>query len=573
LLKNMRKFLFLLAAFVVVLLPASTTTAAPQSTITVNSLADDLDLNGNCTLREALRAAALNVAYDGCAAGAAGQPDLIVFSVNGTINLSLGAYYVSSAVIIQGNGRDQTIIDAGGSSGIFLFDRELSNSGSFSLRSLTLQNGRGVYADTTNTGPYLNLVIDDVVIQDSRCVTNNGAIDATTGSVTITNSLLQRNCQAINSWMAGITIEDSILKDNFGGAWSAVYIGIGEAVITNSLIEGNVSSGPGGGVYIGDGNLTLIDSTVRNNSTDEYGGGLVLEGSMGGDLLIQGSTISGNSAKRGGGIYFLSEAEAVITNSLIEGNVSSGPGGGVFIDESILTLIDSTVRNNSTDEYGGGLAVKGLYGDLLIRGSTISGNNAAQGNGGGIYFEGYYDQPSILITNSTISGNTALFGGGLYLLYQNSPYWAAINFTTFANNTATAILGAGGAIFLHPDSLPLTLTRSIISGNSGSPTCYPIGSLYSTGMSLLQDNSCGSHSTDVVAANPLLGSLANNGGNTQTHALLPNSPAIDLADCITGITVDQRGVLRPQGASCDSGAFEYGGALPAMYLPLALGRP
>jgi hypothetical protein len=55
----------------------------------------------------------------------------------------------------------------------------------------------------------------------------------------------------------------------------------------------------------------------------------------------------------------------------------------------------------------------------------------------------------------------------------------------------------------------------------------------------------------------MLAALADNGGPTQTHALLPGSPAIDAAsdDCPPPAT-DQRGVSRPQGAKCDIGAFE-----------------
>jgi hypothetical protein len=64
----------------------------------------------------------------------------------------------------------------------------------------------------------------------------------------------------------------------------------------------------------------------------------------------------------------------------------------------------------------------------------------------------------------------------------------------------------------------------------------------------------------------MLGPLADNGGRTETHALLPGSPAIDAiaeADCIdlagSPVAEDQRGVDRPQGAGCDIGAFERSG--------------
>ena len=67
-------------------------------------------------------------------------------------------------------------------------------------------------------------------------------------------------------------------------------------------------------------------------------------------------------------------------------------------------------------------------------------------------------------------------------------------------------------------------------------------------------NACGSVS---ISADPLLGSLQDNGGFTQTMALLPGSPAIDAGDNANCPATDQRGVTRPQGSGCDIGAYEY----------------
>lgn len=69
----------------------------------------------------------------------------------------------------------------------------------------------------------------------------------------------------------------------------------------------------------------------------------------------------------------------------------------------------------------------------------------------------------------------------------------------------------------------------------------------------------------------LLGPLADNGGPTLTHLPLEDSPAIDDGECVTGLTADQRGRPRPQGATCDIGAVEYGGFAWQVYVPLARG--
>ena len=62
--------------------------------------------------------------------------------------------------------------------------------------------------------------------------------------------------------------------------------------------------------------------------------------------------------------------------------------------------------------------------------------------------------------------------------------------------------------------------------------------------------------TDKIGVQPLLGPLADNGGPTQTHALLAGSPAIDAGDDTAAPATDQRGVARPQGARSDIGSVE-----------------
>ena len=60
----------------------------------------------------------------------------------------------------------------------------------------------------------------------------------------------------------------------------------------------------------------------------------------------------------------------------------------------------------------------------------------------------------------------------------------------------------------------------------------------------------------LIGVDPLLGPLANNGGDTQTFSLLPGSPALDAGNNATCLATDQRGVARPQGPACDIGAYE-----------------
>jgi hypothetical protein len=92
-------------------------------------------------------------------------------------------------------------------------------------------------------------------------------------------------------------------------------------------------------------------------------------------------------------------------------------------------------------------------------------------------------------------------------------------------------------------------------------------------MNLVGDTSCGSDPQHFSTADPKLGPLADNGGPTQTMALLPGSPAIDTADnaiCAAAPVnnLDQRGQTRPTDgnndsvAACDIGAYELAVLLP-----------
>jgi len=116
------------------------------------------------------------------------------------------------------------------------------------------------------------------------------------------------------------------------------------------------------------------------------------------------------------------------------------------------------------------------------------------------------------------------------------------------------------------------MRNSLVAGNAAPIGPEITGQLTSDGYNLIQDSSgvtfadpLKQHRTDVSVQNltdvkiDLL--LRNNGGPTPTLALLPGSPAIDripLKACLLNtIGTDQRGVKRPQGATCDIGAYEY----------------
>ena len=306
------------------------------------------------------------------------------------------------------------------------------------------------------------------------------------------------------------------------------------------------------------GTLSLTNSTVSGITA--AGGGNIFN-AKGGTLTLTNSTVSGSSY---GGIK--NDGTLTLINSTISGNRTSGDGGGISNNTSgTLTITNSTIVGNTSGQRGGGISNQGI---LTITNSTISGNRAS-GDGGGIN-NNTSGTLTITITYSTIVGNmSGQRGGGLAVLGRQ----VDITFCTIYGNTAT---GDGGGLAIenghHNKPSQVTMRNSLVAGNAA-----PIGPeitrhLTSDGYNLIQDSSgvtfadpLKQHRTDVSVQNltdvkiDLL--LRNNGGPTPTLALLPGSPAIDripLKACLLNtIGTDQRGVKRPQGATCDIGAYEY----------------
>ena len=262
-----------------------------------------------------------------------------------------------------------------------------------------------------------------------------------------------------------------------------------------------------------------------------------------------------------GGVYncfgTLTVIDSIITGNRIHGGTGIfGYGGGIYnCPSSTLTLINTTVSDNSA-EVGGAICNGGL---LTIINSAFT-RNVARHRGGAI---GNYGL--LIINNSTFSGNSsgstgqagAILNGGLF----QSSGTLVINNDTLSDNTAGE--GRGGAIFNVKGST-VVLRNSIVDNSTGG-NCH--GTITSEGYNLSSDDTCRlNREGDINGLDPMLGPLSNNGGPTQTQALLPGSPAIDAGNphgCRDInrhlLKTDQRGYPRPNTedtGGCDMGAFE-----------------
>jgi len=273
----------------------------------------------------------------------------------------------------------------------------------------------------------------------------------------------------------------------------------------------------------------------------------------------------------GGGLdrVFHAVAPVIVTFADLQIRNGAAPGGGAIAGSGDLTLERCILADNiATGAVFGGALAWGNPGSLTISDSTFSGNTA--GGGGGAINHA----TPLTLTNSTFSDNesTGDFGGAIYAFSEAS---AEIRNSTFTNNRATL----GGAILA--ESLAVTVSRTVIAGNTApsSPDCQ--GSFVSEGFNLVGDGSaCSGFSAtgDQVGTSgspiePLLNPLENNSGPTDTHLPRTGSPLLDAGDPVAPLAglppcpaTDQRGAARPFDgdgdmiAVCDIGAVE-GGAL------------
>lgn len=268
-------------------------------------------------------------------------------------------------------------------------------------------------------------------------------------------------------------------------------------------------------------------------------------------------TISGNDAFR---VLTVNAAvlgqEVTISGLTLSHGMSGGEGGAVRSASAAMTFVGTVIADNRAGSTGG-LSVSQT---LVVRDSTVTRNTSNSGPGG------IAGDAGVTIERSTIANNPAGSGGSGGGLYGGSAGAAVvIRDSTIAGNSAPGG-GTGGGIAIGPGTPSLTLTNSLVANNTSSNgpdinSAAPVTATFS-----LIENTTGATITgtpNVIGQDPMLGPLADNGGPTQTMALLPGSPALDSGSASGG---DQRSATRPYdlkgiapaagGNSADIGAYE-----------------
>lgn len=308
-----------------------------------------------------------------------------------------------------------------------------------------------------------------------------------------------------------------------------------------------ISGGGNSQVFEINGSVTISGLTLEDGK--DFQGGAIFNG---GTLSLNNCVLTTNTTPLfGGAVWNNFRATLTVNGSTFSGNSATVFGGAIF-NEGTLSVSNSTFSGNSADQQGGA-----IWSDvpLSVSASTFSGNSSTF-DGGAIWAS-----DMLTVINSTFSGNISGFLGGAIA----NEFAMNLSDSTFSGNSAA--VGAGGIL---NDFATVAAKGNLLAGNSPDNCEDDSGGLVSQGYNLSSDASCATSFTmtgDInssTAARLDPAGLADNGGPTQTIALLSNSAAVDaipVADCtdVSGntVTADQRGVSRPQGAGCDIGAFEF----------------
>ena len=424
--------------------------------------------------------------------------------------------------------------------------------------------------------------------------TSSADRDSTENLTVLTGDLTNNDTGKVN----GVTVS----ADQIQGTNSTCVVTAGSGCGPTTVLDGfTVTAGDnannGGGMYIMGSAPTVRDCTFSGNTADS-GGGMYNEtsspavtnctfsgnkafagGSMancgGSAPIVTNCAFFGNTANRGGGVFNLNSSPSII-GCIFSDNIVSVYGGGMENSHSNPTVTNCTFSGNSAEDGGGmdnlssnpnmtnctfsgntaseGGGMNNISSSPAVKNCTFSGNTADYG-GGMLNGDGGDSGSSPTVTNCTFFGNAADYGGGMCNAgVSHSGSAPAVTNCTFFGNSAGA--GGGGMCNYMNYAAPV-VRNSVFWDDAGGEITKNFGSDPVVSYCIVSgDYSIG---TNIITADPNLGPLADNGGPTQTCALLSGSSAIDKGMTFASnvISTDQRGVARPQGVSFDIGAYEY----------------
>ena len=540
-----------------------------------------------------------------------------------TISLGGTALEITESLSIDGSDLSQrVVIDAGSQSRVLNFSLQ-DKDATLTINSLEITGGKTTADNQPGGGVFfaggqmfvVNSLIHGNATDGSRSY--GGGVAATNtfsdqpqinliGSTVTNNSTtgFEAFGGGIYSNDEEVYIEDSEISNNTTSGFESHGGGlqVDRVLIVDSTINGNIVTGygaRGGGVSGGD--IRLTNSFVTNNRTENYrgfGGGIGAgRATLVNSVIRDNSTLGvGPSPQQtgnawGGGIF---AGEVILHDSVVESNHTEGAvssGGGIFATE--VQSLNSRIEGNHTsgdNSHGGGIYVptNNILARLRIENSLVRNNRTegASSDGGGLYSRAT-DQ--LLLSNSTVAENQTLGadsdGGGIRLEFANLEL---VNSTIVFNDAS----GQGGGISTR--NADLNAFNSIIANNStGSGIGPDLARIETSPQFVFVEHSLISNATssgitstpgdgNLLNVDPMLGPLADNGGDLHSYSPLPGSPVINAGDdsmlpldfsdldgdsnIIERVPVDQRGVGFPRFVSqVDMGSIEFN-AVPELDL-------
>lgn len=383
------------------------------------------------------------------------------------------------------------------------------------------------------------------------------------GGVTVSGGGTQRifgDLSDVRVTFRGVTFTGGNAGTGDGGAIRSIW----PLSFYNCTFTGNEAA-RGGAVWVSDGNLMQFQNCRFLNNRATSGGALYLNKIKEGELTMGSCEFTSNSATQAGGAILLDGSDVVLTSCRFARNTAGLRGGAIAATaNTVASLTGCPMDNNlATGSTAQGGAIYSA-GTLTVEHCSLFANYAYEG--GGLRAVG----GSLTMSHSTVARNAASIGGGISC---SDPGPCTLTNMTISANTATGTpnLYGGGGIFLW--NRVLTLTRSIVAGNS-SPT-GPDGqtrsgaTVTSGDYNFIADNLAfgmtgADHDRMGISPAPLDARLLPPGNYGSSMILMPPLPGSPVVDAVPGSTgSDQRGQARPVDGNRDGTALSDIGAVEA----------
>ncbi len=382
-----------------------------------------------------------------------------------------GGIYVSTDTTINMTGGTVSYNTASGScGGMYLLRCNATLAGGSITGNTAKVNGGGIYA----AGGEITLC--GINICDNVAEGNGGGIGTTQAksgearyysTITMTGGRISGN-SALNGGgvltqnRTTFTLKDGVIENN-----KTTKSGAGMYISSNctfhmegGTIQNNEAQVNGGGIYHYKSNGTYTGGIIQNNKAAGNAGGLLGTGE-GNTITIKGLTVTGNTAKAGGGAVFQGKVVSNIESGEFTNNTAESHGGAIYVSSNTFMNVTGGNFSNNTSSTRGGAFYLAVTSNSTIANATFTGNKAA--DGGAICA-----QSNLEISNCVISGNEAENnGGGIATAKLGSkrffqPKGLVAENLTVENNKAGA---QGGGLYLSV-GCETNLRNSIVTGNT-----------------------------------------------------------------------------------------------------------